>query len=71
MDDGPDISEELVSALIVALLRRGVVSAEDFQIQHEDLSAEAENLLTALLIEATIEPMSERAFRLSRDGHEA
>ena len=47
----PCLAEELVSALIVALLRSGVISDDDL-LAAEGLSEDARALIEALIVEA-------------------
>lgn len=63
MEGQPPIAEELACALIVVLLRRGLIERSDFQNMPGKLTDEAERVLDALLIEAHCEPMSESEFQ--------
>lgn len=52
MDDSPSVAEELACALIVTLLRRGVLTPRDVEEMAAGLPEEAAHLAQALILES-------------------
>lgn len=79
MDDQPvTIAEEVVAALVIGLLRRGVIDESDIREMAQGLSDEAGHLLNALVVEAAAPTQSDwsaeqrrKRFRLVPSGPEA
>ena len=59
MDEPVTIAEELAGALIVRLLRNGVLTNDDVLEMAAGLSEDAQHLANALIVEALAPPTSE------------
>lgn len=62
MAPDPPIAEEIISALIVQMLRLGVIHETDL-LTIEGLSEDARHHIEALIVEATAPPASETSRR--------
>lgn len=59
VDEPVSLAEEIVMALIVQLLRRGLIDETDIEAAAAGLSEEAQHLVNCAIIEAAAPPESE------------
>ena len=71
MDEAPDqppVAEDLLCALVVALLQKGAITEIEWDAATRDLNDEARRVALSLILEADQGPVADFQAELRRDG---